>query len=126
VGKPERLPPLSDAQLEIMNVFWQRGEATVGELWQVLAERRKVARNTVQTLIVRLKEKGWLRYRIVGNTQHFRPAVPLKKVQRQLVRKLLDLAFDGSTEGLVMTLLETQSLDEEEAKRIRKLLDEMR
>ena len=117
MAKRDRLPPLSDVQLEIMNVFWKRREATVGEVWQVLAARRNVARNTVQTLIVRLKDKGWLKYRIIDNTQHFRPAVPLKKVQRQLVRKMVDLAFGGSAERLVATLLETQSAHESQTRR---------
>ena len=56
-------PPLSEAQLEIMNVVWDRGEATVAEVWKALAARRKVARNTVQTMIARLEERGWLKRR---------------------------------------------------------------
>ena len=53
-------PPLSEAQLEIMNLVWSHGPMTVGEMWQILSSRRGVARNTVQTLVTRLEEKGWL------------------------------------------------------------------
>ena len=54
------LPPLSEAQMEIMNVVWNRGEATVADVWKALGSRRKVARSTVLTMLVRLQEKGWL------------------------------------------------------------------
>ena len=51
-------PPLSAAQLEVMNVVWDRGEAGVAEIWQELSKRRggdaPVARNTVQTTLSRL------------------------------------------------------------------------
>ena len=52
--------PLSEAQLEIMNLVWDQGEVTVADVWKALAKRRKLARNTMQTMIVRLEEKGWL------------------------------------------------------------------
>src|SRR5437763_534664 len=55
---PDPLPPLSAAQLEIMNVVWGRGEATVAEVWRALSARRKVARNTVLTMLARLEEEG--------------------------------------------------------------------
>ena len=60
MGSP-RLPPLSEAQLEIMNGVWDHGEVTVAEVGKVLAGRRSVARNTVQTVLTRLEDKGWLR-----------------------------------------------------------------
>ena len=43
------LPPLSEAQLEIMNIVWDRGKATVRDVWRALARRRPLARNTVST-----------------------------------------------------------------------------
>ena len=63
-NEPTPLP--SDAQWEVLNIIWDRGEATVGEVWQEFSARRSVARNTVLTLIARLEEKGWLRRRAEG------------------------------------------------------------
>ena len=57
---------LSTAQLEIMKIIWKRGETTISEVWQELQSRRKIARATVQTVIGRLEEKGWLKHREVG------------------------------------------------------------
>src|SRR5438105_3046918 len=61
-ARPE-LPALSEAQLEIMDCVWQGGEVTVTDVWNVLAGRRPLARNTVLTLMDRLEKTGWLRRR---------------------------------------------------------------
>ena len=58
---------MSDAQREIMEIVWERGEAGVGEVWRTLSKRRSVARNTILTLITRLVAKGWLVPRREGN-----------------------------------------------------------
>ena len=55
-GQPRSL---SKAQLEVMNIVWERGEVTITEVWQALGERRKIARATAQTVMTRLEEKGW-------------------------------------------------------------------
>ncbi len=60
--------PLTDAQREIMEIVWERREVTVSEVRDALAARRKLARNTVQTMIVRLEDKGWLKHREQGRT----------------------------------------------------------
>ena len=52
--------PLSEAQMEIMTLVWEHGELAVSEVWAILARRRALARNTVQTLLVRMEEKGWI------------------------------------------------------------------
>ena len=58
MAKSPEFPQLSETQLEIMNLIWSAGEATVGEVWKALARRRKVARNTVLTLMERLEKKA--------------------------------------------------------------------
>ena len=117
------LPPLSDSQFEIMDVVWKKSETTVGEVWTELSSRRTIARNTVQTMMTRLEEKGWLGHRTDGNTFYYRATQPAKAARKRLIRRLVDTVFHGSTEGLLMAILEQQSLSEDEAARIRKLLD---
>ena len=120
----EEFTPLSDSQLEIMNVIWQRREATVAEVWRTIARGRPVARNTVLTTITRLEEKGWLRHRSVGNTFVYAAVYPRQTAVARMALKLIDAAFEGSAAGLVMTLLEGGRLSEEEAERIRAMLEE--
>jgi predicted transcriptional regulator len=123
---PEKLPALSEAQLEIMHVVWEGGEVTVTDVWNVLAGRRPVARNTVLTLMDRLEKKGWLRRRADGQTHYFSAAAPREDTLRQVVGRLVDAAFAGSAEGLVLALLEGRGVSDEEARRIRKLIDDAR
>ena len=121
-----RLPPLSEAQLEIMNVVWDRGEVSVGEVWAVLSEQRSVARNTVQTVMTRLGEKGWLKHRKQGRAFLFRASVARDSTLRVLVDRLVETAFSGSAEGLVLAMLEGRGLSDEEAVRIRNLINDAR
>lgn len=119
------LPKLSTSQQEIMEIIWDHEEISVTEVQQILQKRRrKVARNTVQTLLVRMEEKGWLAHRTVGRTFFYRAAQPRKASLRMEVSKLLDNCFQGSAESLVSSLLETCKLKKGEADRIRKLLDD--
>lgn len=120
----KKLPPLSRAQLEIMNVIWDCGETSVGEVYEILSARRGIARNTIQTTMARLEEKGWLKHRQVANAFRYSPTVPRDKTVGQMASELVDKAFGGSLEGLVMTLIEERGLTVEEADRIRKLIDE--
>ncbi len=124
--KTPDLPPLTEFQAEILAIIWDQGETTVSAVWEELRRRRKVARNTVHTMMTRLAEKGWLSQRVVGNTHLFEAAVPRRKAQRLLAGRMVDSLFKGSTERLVMTLLEDRTLDPEEAERIRAMLDDAR
>lgn len=119
----EPLPPLSEAQLEIMNILWDHGEATVAEVWKTLSTHRRVARNTVLTVLTRLVEKGWLHCDTDGHAHRYRPAVPREATLGTMIRRLVDTAFAGSAEGLVMALLHGRGVSKEEAKRIRAMID---
>ncbi len=116
------LPALSDAQMEIMNEVWDRGEATVAEVWKALSSRRRVARNTVLTMMVRLQERGWLLCETSEHAFRYRAAAPREAVQDLMVRRLLDSAFNGSAEGLVMALLDGRGLSADESRRIRDMI----
>ena len=124
--RPNRLPPLSHAQLEIMNVVWDLAEVSVGDVWNVLSKQRSVARNTVQTVMTRLSEKGWLKHRKQGRAFLFKASVARDSALGVLVDRLVETAFRGSAEGLVLAMLESRGLSDEEAVRIRKLIRDAR
>jgi len=123
---PRQLPPLSDAQMEIMQLVWDTSETTVSEIWQALAERRPVARNTVLTVMDRLERRGWLKKRSVGKTNLYRAAVSRQSTLGSVVQRLVDTTFAGSADSLVLALLEGRGVSDEEADRIRRMLDEAR
>ena len=112
------LPPLSAAQTEIMGVIWEQGEATLAQICNALSNNRDLARNTVQTQLTRLVEKGWLTYSSSGKIFCYRATVPRVTAQSEVVHRVLDTVFGGSYEGLMMSLLDGRKLSREEADRI--------
>ena len=98
---------------------------TVSQVRDELASKgRDLARNTVQTLIVRMEEKGWLKHRTVGRTFFYTAAQSKDVSLGQELKQLLDRSFSGSAEQLVNSLLETYTLKKGEADRIRNLIDQ--
>jgi predicted transcriptional regulator len=123
VRRKDERPALSAAQLEIMQLVWAGGEVTVTEVWNTLAARRGVARNTVLTLMERLEKKDWLTRRVEGQTHYYAASAPRAATLGDVVHRLVDAAFAGSAEALVLALLEGRGVSAEEAQRIRRLID---
>lgn len=121
---PEPLPPLSEAQLEIMNIVWESGDVTVADVWKALSGHRKVARNTVLTMLTRLEEKGWLRRDAEGHAHRYRAAVPREATLDTMISRLVETAFGGSAESLMVALLHGRGVSKEEAARIRTMIDQ--
>lgn len=121
-SKDADLPPLSEAQVEIMNAVWEQGEATLTQVCVALS--RELARNTVQTQLARLVEKGWLLHRAEGKAFYYRATLPREQARSKVVDRLVDAVFGGSAEGLVMTLLDGRKLSKDEADRIRALIEQ--
>lgn len=116
----EKLAPLSDALMEIMKVIWEKGESTVGDVRNALP--RKLAGNTVQTMLSRLVEKGWLNTRKEGRSFIYSPTVKKSSTLQSVVTRMVDHAFEGSASGLVMALLNARSISTEERDRIQALI----
>lgn len=116
--------PLTDAQREIMEVVWQSGEVTVAEVRDALSARRQVARNTVQTMMVRLEERGWLTHRESGRTFVYSAKRPRKASLGAKVSQMVDRLFAGSPEEMVTALIEYRGLTPDEAQRIREMIKE--
>ena len=121
--KPD-LPSLSEAQQEIMEIVWERGEASVSDVRSVLESRRDVARNTVRTLLERMEEKGWLKHRIDNRTYVYSAAHPRESTIGQKVMDVLDQVCGGSPETLMTALLDYRGLKAKELARVRKMLND--
>jgi BlaI family transcriptional regulator, penicillinase repressor len=123
--RPE-LTELTPAQGEIMEIVWERGEISASDVRRVLSQTRKVARNTVRTLLERMEEKGWLTHRAEGRTFLYGAAQPRQDSIGQKVHKVVETVCGGSAETLVTALLDYRGLYPDELKRIRQLLDRAR
>ncbi len=117
--------PLTDAQREIMEIVWESGEVTVSEVRHALAQRRELARNTVQTMIVRLEERGWLKHREEGRAFVYSAKRPRTVSLGAKVAQMVDRLFAGSPEEMVTALIEYRGLSPDEAKRIRDMIEQV-
>jgi predicted transcriptional regulator len=124
--KPRELPELTPAQGEIMEIIWDRGEISASEVRRLLSRTRKVARNTVRTLLERMEEKGWITHREEGRTFLYTAAQPRAATIGQKVREVVETVCGGSAEALVTALLDYRGLDAGELARIRRMLAQAR
>lgn len=116
--------PLSRAQREVMEVIWDFGEAGVAKVTLELNKQRPFAKNTVRTLLERTEEKGWLSHRVEGRSFVYSATVPREESLGQRVMDMVDKACGGNPEKLMLALMEYRGLSEDEARRIRKVLND--
>ena len=117
---------LTEAELRLMDVIWDKGRATVAEVAEALPEELDLAYNTVLTTLRILEDKGYLKHSKSkeGRAFIYRAVVSREQASRSAVRHLLRRFFGNSAEALVLNLLEDEKLGEEELTRVRELLKE--
>ncbi len=116
-------PRLGKVQLEIMQVLWERGEATAREITDTLCLSAPIAHSTVQTLLRKLELKGAVSHEVRERVFVFRPLSQQADVSQSAARDLLTRVFGGSVYGLVSHLLKHETISEEEMQRLRTLID---
>ena len=116
------LPRPTDAELEILRVLWEAGQATVREVQERLEARRASGYTTVLKQLQIMTEKGLVERDESGRAHVYRPSVSREATESQLVGDLLDRAFGGSAARLVMRALAAKPASEREIGEIRRLL----
>jgi BlaI family transcriptional regulator, penicillinase repressor len=116
---------LTEAELRIMNVLWQKGSATVHEVLEALPENSAPAYNSVLTIVRILEKKGYVRHIKDKDTRaHIYTATVAKEdATRSEVRRLVTRFFGNSHELLVLNILEDKNIDADELDRLRALLE---
>jgi predicted transcriptional regulator len=101
---------LTEQELEIMKIVWDRDRATVRDVYEALLERRKIAYTTVMTMMNILEQKKHLRKSSEDRAYVYRSAKPKKQVIQGMVREFVDRVFNGSAEPLLVHLIEDRRL----------------
>ena len=107
-----------------MKIVWQRGQATVRDVYETLLERRKIAYTTVMTVMRVLERKGYLKSRRENRAYLYRAAHPERQVLRSMVREFVDRVFNGSAQPLLVHLVEDRRLSKEELEELEALVKE--
>lgn len=122
----KKSPNLTEAELRLMDVLWEKGTATVGEVAEGLPKDLDLAYNTVLTTLRILEDKGYVEHTKSkeGRAFVYRTLVGRDEAGRSAVRYLVSRFFRNSPELLVLNLLHDEELSDKELGRIRNLLAE--
>src|SRR5580693_9492189 len=112
---------LTEQELEIMKIVWERESATVRDVYEKLLERRKVAYTTVMTMMKILEQKKYLKRTQAERAYVYRPAQPKRQVVGAMVRDFFNRDYTGATEPLLVHLVEEHDLSPEELEEIARL-----
>lgn len=118
---PQMATP-TERELEILKVLWERGEATVRDVYEVLRERLPIVQNTVQAFLRTMEDKGLVRHRLEGRTFIYRPTRERDATTRKLVGQLLTRAFDGAVDQLVQSAFSLRPPTQAELSRLEELI----
>ena len=118
----EDSPGLSELQLDLMRVLWARGEASVGEVVEALADDRGLAHTTVATLLTRLAAKGAVEARREGRQLVYTARVSEPQVRRSMVGALVQRLFSGDPNALLAHLVSENEAAEGDLARVQALL----
>jgi predicted transcriptional regulator len=117
-----RKPVLTEHELAIMQIVWERPAVTVRDVYEELLKRRKIAYTTVMTMMGILETKGYLKRNQDAKAYVYRPTK--SKVLGSMVSDFVNRVFDGSAKPLLVHLVENEHLSQEELDEIAGLLKE--
>lgn len=117
---------LSDLQLAVMRVLWDKGQASAAQVQQALEHSRKLAITTVSTLLVRLEKRGVVSHRADGRTFVYRPRVSELEMRRKTISSVIQNLFRGNPSEVVGQILSERDVSEEDLARMKKLIRDAR
>lgn len=114
---------LTEAELRIMEVLWNRGSGTVQQVLEGLSAKPALAYNSVLTTIRILEKKGYVEHIKDGRAHVYAPSIERQDASRSEIRHLVSRFFKNSHEQLVLNILEERGVDPEELSRLREILE---
>lgn len=116
----------TESELEILQILWKRGMATVREVHEELTATKDVGYTTTLKLMQIMHEKGLVKRDDSMRTHVYQAAVNKEKTQKHLLGKMIDSLFGGSPTQLVIQALGEHKASPDEIARIQALLDDMK
>jgi predicted transcriptional regulator len=114
---------LTDLEADVMQVVWQRGQATVRDVYETLRQTHHLAYTTIMTVLSTLAKKGIVEYSQEGRAYVYSPKISQKEAAQRSVTKVLQKFFDGSPRALVAHLIDADAISEDEFESLRQLLN---
>ena len=121
---PKKSITLTEAELRLMKLLWQRGDSAVGDLVAAMPDEDPLAYNSVLTTIRILEKKGYVSHRQQGRAFIYRPSVAQDEAGKSEVRHILQRFFGNSREKLLLSLLGDEEITPDELERLKKAIKE--
>jgi predicted transcriptional regulator len=127
MAAPKLIKP-TESELEILQILWKKGLATVREVHEELGQTKDVGYTTTLKLMQIMNEKGIVKRDDSMRTHVYQAAVNKEKTQKHLLNKMIDSLFGGSSTQLVIQALgdDSHKSSKEELIRIQALLDQLK
>src|SRR6202789_3817748 len=122
---PKKSITLTEAELRLMKILWQRGESVVSDLVAAMPDGETLAYNSVLTTVRILEQKGYVDHRQEGRAFVYRPCVAEHEAGRSEVRHVLSRFFGNSRERLLLSLLGDDEISPDELKRLKAAIAEV-
>jgi predicted transcriptional regulator len=119
---PKKSITLTEAELRLMKILWQRGESAVGDLVLAMPEGETLAYNSVLTTVRILEQKGYVDHRQEGRAFVYRPCVAEHEASRSEVKHVLSRFFGNSRERLLLSLLGDEEISPAELQRLKEAI----
>ncbi|MBC7828485.1 MAG: BlaI/MecI/CopY family transcriptional regulator [Chitinophagaceae bacterium] len=116
----------TESELEILQVLWDRGLASVREVHEELSKTKDAGYTTTLKLMQIMHEKGLVKRDDSVKTHIYQPAVSKEKTQKHLLGKMINTLFGGSTTQLVIQALGNHKASADELDEIQKLLNNLK
>lgn len=113
---------LTDLQLAIVRLLWERGDCTVVEVQEGLLPQRDLAQTTVATLLSRLEKRGVVSHRVAGRQFLYRAEVSEPAVRQSMVGELTQMLFAGRPTALISHLIAERDIDASELDEVKRLI----
>ena len=114
---------ITELQLAILRLLWDRGEATVAELWDALYEQRGLAQTTVATLVARLQRRRIVARRTRDRQYVYRATITEADVQHSMVNELTERLFAGDAAALVTHLISASDMSPGDLARVKRMIE---
>ena len=116
----------TESELEILRILWERTEATVIDVHEILSKTKDTGYTTTLKLMQIMHEKGIVKRDQTNKTHIYSPLLSREKTQKQFMGKMIDTLFQGSSTQLVMQALGNHKTSKEELEEIQKLIDNLK
>ena len=118
-----RLKPLGEVELEILTIVWDKKEASVNDVLKEMRKKKELAYTSIMSMMQTLAKKNYLTFRQEGRSYIYQAAIDPSEVRNNLLEKTIEKVFKNSPSDLVMHLIKSEKMTDDEKEEIKKIIE---